>query len=350
MICEEAMGLMSASLDGALTPAEEEALAAHLAVCPACAELMKTLRGLDEQVSALREPAPEGLKQGVLYRIDQATGKAKTPRRGWFGPGAALGAVAAVLVLLVGLKVFPLQGAKSAAPAEERYGDAVATKAACETNAASMQSYECAPEAAADGMKGVHNGVGADGIHSYSGGYTEAQTAAEERPFSYYVTEADEAACTALSKDENAAVLLYTQFTPESLFALLEAEEPQLYATVAGLEPETRDGLLCYKTDCGTIFAIQEWLMTQIPDYDTPEDLSAGTALTERMEALDPGSASLYRIITWPVKPRDVHWPQDWPDDWVESLRWEQNWRLFFPSEDYVPNADKAAYLVFPEN
>ena len=113
MICEEAMVLMSAKLDAALPPAEEEALEAHLAACPDCAKLMQTLRCMDEQVAALREPAPEGLKKGVLYRIDQATGKAKTPRRRWFGPGAALGAAAAVLVLLVGLKLSPLMNMKA---------------------------------------------------------------------------------------------------------------------------------------------------------------------------------------------------------------------------------------------
>ena len=45
MICEEAMALMSAKLDGALTPEQEEELAAHLAACPDCAKLMQTLRG-----------------------------------------------------------------------------------------------------------------------------------------------------------------------------------------------------------------------------------------------------------------------------------------------------------------
>ena len=118
MICEEALALMSAKLDGALTPEQDAQLTAHLAACPDCANLMETLRGLDSQVTELREPAPQGLKKGVLYRIDQATGKAKPSRRGWFGPGAAIGAVAAVLVLLVGLGVVPLGDMKANSPAE----------------------------------------------------------------------------------------------------------------------------------------------------------------------------------------------------------------------------------------
>ena len=355
MICEEVIGLMSASLDGALSPAEEEALSAHLAACPACTALMTTLRGLDEQVASLREPAPEGLKKGVLYRIDQATGKAKPARRGWFGPGTALGAVAAVLVLLVGLKVIPLVGDKSTSGMQDQNEYAV------QSGAYKNEAYESAPdalnsadftqavEAPQDGKKGMHASEFASSYHSDP---NVSGAACSDIAQLRRVTQADEAVCTALSEAEDAAVLLYTEFTPESLFALLEAEEPRLYALVAGLEPESRNGLRCYKTNCGTALAIQEWLFAQLPHDAAAEPDAAGTEskLSVSLEALDPGSASLYRIITWPIKERNVNWPEVWPDGWVDGLRSEENWRLFFPSEDYVPNADKAAYLAFPEN
>ena len=57
MNCEEAKAHMSASLDGALSPAEEEALAAHLAICPACADLMKTLSPICTDLSDMKGPA-----------------------------------------------------------------------------------------------------------------------------------------------------------------------------------------------------------------------------------------------------------------------------------------------------
>ena len=147
MNCEQAYELMSARLDGALSAAQEETLRAHLEGCPACRALMETMTGLDAKVAALREPAPEGLKKGVLYRIDQATGKAKTPRRRWFGPGTALGAVAAVLVLLVGLGVFPL-GTKSAAGISE-HADSAAVE----------QNRGAAPVEAAGAEEPVKNGL-----------------------------------------------------------------------------------------------------------------------------------------------------------------------------------------------
>ena len=69
-----------------------------------------------------------------------------------------------------------------------------------------------------------------------------------------------------------------------------------------------------------------------------------------QLEALDPGSTSLYRIISWDRSKRSVNWPADWAPDWAERMRDQENWRLFFPDEDYVPNGEKTAYLVFPGN
>ena len=156
MICEEAMALMSAKLDGELSPEQAEALGAHLEGCPDCGGLMRAMEGLDQKLAGLREPAPEGLKKGVLYRIDQATGKAKQPAlRRWFGPGTAIGAVAAVLVLLVGLGVIPLRNRlTTGSPADEAANTAAVDTYAPEA-AEPLHRYE--PEAAADAMKGAYS-------------------------------------------------------------------------------------------------------------------------------------------------------------------------------------------------
>ncbi len=370
MICEEALALMSAKLDGALSPDEEAELQEHLATCPDCRALMETLEGLDEKLADLREPAPEGLKKGVLYRIDQATGKAKPARRRWFGPGTALGAVAAILVLLVGLKVIPL-------PMLERTDSAVA-KGANVAESAEEWEYNSKCNGLPDSSFIVKGNARADGMdlivgysacpgetqlwaegYDYETGCASADGIIEDEKTAEGVTQVPQAAslpegsaCAALSRSENAAVLLYTEFDSASLLALLEQEEPKLYALVAELEPENVDGIIRYTTDCGTILAIQEWLLSQLPREEEMEPAleKAETDLMTRMEALDPGSGSLYRIITWTPRDHPIRWPESWPEGWADRLRTEENWQLFFPSEDYVPNADKTAYLVFFDN
>ena len=365
MNCEQAYELMSARLDGALSAAQEETLRAHLEGCPACRALMETMTGLDAKVAALREPAPEGLKKGVLYRIDQATGKAKTPRRRWFGPGTALGAVAAVLVLLVGLGVFPL-GTKSAVGGISEHADSAAVE----------QNRGAAPVEAAGAEEPVKNGlipnavpqepaatatISLDGLkgdekeESLSGSVPDSDS-------SYYVgggsrgqqepnpiSETLRSACTKLSAAEQAAVLLYTEFDPESLFGLLKAEEPQLYALVQELEPVREEDSLRIRTDCGTVLAIQEWLLENLPQSElmAPELQAAETGLRIRMEALDPGSESLYRVISWAPRSKPIAWPEQWPEAWAARLRTQENWELFFPTEDFVPSADAPAWLVF---
>lgn len=371
MICEEAMALMSAKLDGELSSEQEAQLKAHLAACPDCSNLMESLRGLDEKVSALQEPAPAELKQRVLYRINHAAEAAKQPRRRWFSSGA-LGAVAAILVLLIGLGAIPMKffGAKNeslkGSPAYETQGWG-------STHDGNTSGYQA--------ENGIVHGIPSDSFFNGNGGKLESKgdrsegvegtraptsdqaenagfpvepavtsTQASEMLCLHPVSQADESVCSAISSSEDAAVLLYTEFDPESLFSLLEREEPKLYALVENLEPTARDGMICYQTNCGTVLAIQEWLLSQLPrEEEMDSSLSdAESKLRTRMEALDPDSGSLYRIITLKPRARAILWPETWLEDWADRMREEKNWRLFFPSEDYVPNAEKTAYLVFP--
>lgn len=381
MTCEQAMELLSPWLDGELDPELQKALEAHFEACPNCKALADTLRGLDEKVAGLREPAPQSLKQGVLYKIDQATGKAKKSKFRWFGPGTALGAVAAVLVLLVGLGVIPLKGrtqsaVETARPAAEDYIAAPDTlpadtaAPAQETPIENKHGFYYLPNNASGKSGGAdkENGIEApaegsplrptepqapawesvDGVESPAA--TRHFTGAagyEDEPES--LMDAARDACAALCAEEDAMVLVYTEFDFKSLFGLLETEEPELFALVEDLEPMERDGMLIFETDCGTALAIHEWLLERLPksrllSEDTAE---AETSLRTRMEELDPGSGSLYRVITWGRADRAVAWPKEWPEGWADRVRTEENWGLFFPSEDYTPNSDKTAYLAF---
>ena len=87
--------------------------------------------------------------------------------------------------------------------------------------------------------------------------------------------------CAALSENENAMVLLYTDFDADSVFGLLKAEEPALYALTEAMRSVEENGLLRYETDCGTALAIQEWLLAELPPAQTvsAEAISAAAAV-----------------------------------------------------------------------
>jgi len=72
MACDEYLELISAAVDGALSPAEEERLTAHLVDCPECRELLSDLQVLHARLSQL--PAvevPEGLTERILAAVEK---------------------------------------------------------------------------------------------------------------------------------------------------------------------------------------------------------------------------------------------------------------------------------------
>ena len=362
MTCEEALALLSARLDGQLGAEEAAALEAHLASCPRCRALAAELEGLDKNLTTLAEPAPEGLKQGVLYRIDQASGKTK--RRGpWFRPGTALGAVAALLVLLVGTGLIKLPSQRAIS---EDTVQAETRAAAFPVNGNAAPAPETVQDIASTDIwvipqqegswnanKGVAGEPGEDvKLPTYEGSdnfpwdssQVQEVTASVSGDAMYSMAELQER-CKALSENRKALVLAYADIDPASLFSLLEREAPELYRLTAELEPKEENGLLLYPTDCGTALALQEWLKAQIAANG--ETVRGGSLLTETLERLDPSSDSLNRVIQVEQPAHPVAWPAAWPGSWALELQNGSNWILRYPSEDYVPKAEAPAYLVF---
>lgn len=101
MACDRYFELLSARLDGALTPKEERELEEHLLNCPDCLAVGAQLAALQAGFSELEEvPAPEGFAQGVMDRIGaekQVIPLFKRPQL------RALAGLAACLVLVAGL-------------------------------------------------------------------------------------------------------------------------------------------------------------------------------------------------------------------------------------------------------
>ena len=103
--CERFTVLLSAWLDGELTPEEDEELKLHLAQCPDCRALEERLAAIHSAFPELEEiPAPEGFARGVMERV-RASENAKPKvvplfRRPQF---KALAGLAACFVLCLGV-------------------------------------------------------------------------------------------------------------------------------------------------------------------------------------------------------------------------------------------------------
>ncbi len=99
--CDEALDLISARLDGALSAGEEAALEAHLALCPACRALLADLEELHGVLPELWTEPPADLTDRVMDRIRTEPSAASTRRsvRRW---KQWLSMVAVFAVILLG--------------------------------------------------------------------------------------------------------------------------------------------------------------------------------------------------------------------------------------------------------
>ncbi len=97
--CGKYRELLSAALDGELSPADEAVLRAHLAECPSCRNLQSILKA----VSDAADPAPAGLMDAVLQKTALMPSPAVLRRRRLIRVLVPVGAAAAVAALVIGL-------------------------------------------------------------------------------------------------------------------------------------------------------------------------------------------------------------------------------------------------------
>lgn len=100
MHCERAREFVSRGLDGELDEAEKDALGAHLAACPACAEVARDLARNSRDIRALgRETAPVHLKARLLDAIRTAEPDHLATASSWSGRQVSMARlIAAVLI------------------------------------------------------------------------------------------------------------------------------------------------------------------------------------------------------------------------------------------------------------
>lgn len=101
MNCNEARDLLSAKLDGELSPEELANLEVHLASCKECQSIYEAYCALDADLAELAEP-PATLRESVMETIRREKVVTFPKKRWMFGSGTAIAAVAAMLVLVIG--------------------------------------------------------------------------------------------------------------------------------------------------------------------------------------------------------------------------------------------------------
>lgn len=386
MNCEQIYELLSARLDGALSAEDEARVQAHLDACPDCRRLYEAMASIEEKTAELAVPAPEGLKRGVMYRIRQESGKQKK-KRGYWGAGTGFGLIAAVLVLLVGTGVIRLPRPQTAAkastggatvshpsPSAEKPAQSVEETLAFSLPQAdgsdSSTGYFFSPGSlvasavqAPDSTAAPDSDLNSPGEgSSESSGEGSSKGLPEVRGSVRPVDETVRLLCADLSGQAEAPILLYTEFSADSLLDLLAEAEPELYDRLVLAEPTTpaevlgdestepdESGLTVFATDYETALAVQEWMLQNLPrsaELDA-DGQAEERELLVRMEELDPESGALNRIVTWAPRTAEIVWPEAWPEDWAVRLRTGENWALFYPEEDFIPEAGDLTLLIF---
>ena len=382
MNCEQIYELLSARLDGALSAEDEARVQAHLDACPDCRRLYEAMASIEKKTAELAVPAPEGLKRGVMYRIRQESGKQKK-KRGYWGAGTGFGLIAAVLVLLVGTGVIRLPRPQTAAKASAGGATVSHPSPSAEKPAQPAEETLAFALPQADGSDSstgyffspgslIASAVQAPGSTAApdtdlnspgeSSGEGSSKGLPEVRGSVRPVDETVRLLCADLSGQAEAPILLYTEFSADSLLDLLAEAEPELYDRLVLAEPTTpaevlgdestepdESGLTVFATDYETALAVQEWLLQNLPrsaELDA-DGQAEEQELLVRMEELDPESGALNRIVTWAPRTAEIDWPEAWPEDWAVRLRTGENWALFYPEEDFIPEAGDLTLLIF---
>ena len=153
MQCQQALELLSGHIDNTNTEEQEAMLQEHLSTCEHCRELLKAYEELDQGICELEVEPPAALAENVMKAVRQ---EVQTPgkRKFFFGPGTALAAVAAVLVLALGSGVVKLPqlmtNANGAQSADQNSAETASYAFDAKDTAAPEAQNNAAPEKGVD--------------------------------------------------------------------------------------------------------------------------------------------------------------------------------------------------------
>lgn len=165
--CKEALELLSAQLDGAITIEEQAALDAHLASCPECRRIQNELRLADEALPGLQQEPPRLLHDAVMQKIRRET-RQKKERKPLLRFVGVMAAVAALLAVLAGFHLIRLPGFDSGeasvsmgdtlfprAQSAKEYAEQLARQTGCRV----ILVEHCSPEELPGTFEQLKNGI-----------------------------------------------------------------------------------------------------------------------------------------------------------------------------------------------
>lgn len=354
MECSEALILLSGHLDGQNSPQQEAALQAHLDHCPDCRKILLDYEDTDRRLAALNAPVPENLSSSVMANIRAVPVKKKT-HRPWIGIGTATGLVAAVLVLLIGTNMIKLpklsdnvsgkteQAGASTLLADDTFAGMPDSDGSffddAETSVVSQSATTSVTASASDETAFQE-------VSKSSSSDPPLRSPHSSVPFSSQVLQS----CTTLSEDSFAAVLLYSGFDT-SFFTWLNDYAPELSVQLtvyseAVTDPQT--GIITVTSNYTTVCALHEWfkhvLLSNDADIVPEGDLLDEIQSQFSLYGLD--GSHLAKVYSFPDNYSVSAWPENWPEDFVSNWLCGGNWRLFYPEENYTPDAEDLAFLV----
>jgi anti-sigma factor RsiW len=102
-VCDKFNELLSAAIDGEITPDEEKELISHMEACNECSSLFESLRVLSNEFSDMLIDPPEALLSGIMEKIKNRgqMDRRKFGKKRFFMMGGRLAAAAAVIVLVL---------------------------------------------------------------------------------------------------------------------------------------------------------------------------------------------------------------------------------------------------------
>ncbi len=399
MLCEAAFELISGHIDGVNTPDEEAALQAHLAACEDCRNTLIALTEIELDVRSMQVEPPAALKNNIMQAIHaEASEKEKKlpagkPRR-WLKSLYAVGAVAALLALVLGTGIVKLPGlgASYAKPEAAQMAQAPAETAAAEelydsaeaagtelpmvysentpalTEAAPEILFETgAPEEAAEELpSALPEQTMKSPTQTEAPAASEAQESTashqEAEPESYVAgvpaAEADSVEASLTRRQMQSAgvsdlqdldfctELCVGQTTPmlvisgpsERFFTLVRLLAPELGALLDPEEAEQQDDCLVFTADFDTAAALAEWMELILPkseEDETDESL-------DKLLAYDADNNCLKQLCPLPegkelLLMREI---------FIALFGSDAGWSLIYPDSNYTPEAQTPSYIV----